>query len=137
MTFPRQYRLALAAMFALMSVVAFGADGDREGKLLEAAPPIYPPYCLRNKLQGHVDLVFTVDQNGVVKDPSVADVLVYRESISSPVADDEAKQAFERAALAALAKFKYEAPIRNGEAVVSADLRTRINFTFESEALDQ
>jgi hypothetical protein len=124
--------LSLVAALVLLSIGAASADiNDREGRLVTAGPPIYPQYCLRKGLQGYVDLVFVVDAKGLAQDVIVVEAKVYRKVATSLVDDEKARQAFVSAAKIALGNYRYEPPIRNGQALETAGVKTRINFNVE------
>jgi outer membrane biosynthesis protein TonB len=124
--------LNLVAALVLFSVGIASADiNDREGRLVAAGPPIYPQYCFRKGLQGYVDLVFVVDVKGLAQDLTIVDAIVYRKVVTSPVNDERAKRAFISAAKTALGNYRYEPPIRNGQAVETEGVKTRINFKLE------
>jgi hypothetical protein len=124
--------LNLTILLALCSAgIVSAADQDREGKFLTAGSPIFPVYCLNQRLQGYVDFEFVVDAKGRVRNPVALDAVVYRKSPDEPVDDEKARQAFTRAAINSLAEYRYEPPIRNGQAMETAGVKTRINFAIE------
>lgn len=100
-----------------MSVGGFGlavADGDYL-PIVKVAP-IYPRRALSRGIEGHVIVEFTVTRAGTVRDPVVV------ESTSS---------VFERAALAAVLKFKYKPRVVDGEPIEVAGVRNKITFVLE------
>ena len=117
---------------AIFSIGTATADSeDRDGRLITPGPPIYPAYCFKKRLQGYVDFVFVVDADGLVRDPSVVDAVVFRKAPDRPIDDDRAKRAFISAATTALGNYRYEPPIRNGQIQVTEGVRTRITFKLE------
>lgn len=64
-------------------------------------PPQYPPWAQQRGLEGWVDLTFIVTDQGTVIDPLVTD--------SSP------RGAFEQAALAAVARWRFQPVMEDGE----------------------
>lgn len=84
---------------------------DQRPRAIHQASPILDAK-LRRHAPGRVDVVFVVDEAGRVKDEKVM-------SSSDPV--------FERAALAAVAQWKFEPGKRNGQSV---QFRMRVTVTF-------
>lgn len=121
--------LTLSASLSLVTAgLAWAEDADRDGKLLTAGPPIFPAYCLNKRLQGYVDFVFVVGTDGLIHDASVVDAVVYRRSPSKPIDNEKAKQKFISAAKAALANYRYEPPVKDGQLLSVEGVRTRITF---------
>ena len=117
------------AVLVILSTGIATADGkDRDGGLITAGPPIYPEYCFDKRLQGYVDFVFVVDVDGLVRDSSVVDAVVFRKTANRPVDDERAKRAFISAASTALGNYRYEPPIKNGQILETEGVRTRITF---------
>ena len=87
------------------------AEFDQAPRAIHRANPILDAK-MRRLLPGRVDVVFFVDEQGRVKEPKVF-------TSSNPV--------FERAALVAVAQWKFEPGKRNGKAV---ETRTRVTITF-------
>ena len=113
-----------------MGVASAGAQ-DRDLKLISAGPPVYPAYCFEKGFQGYVDLQFVVDTRGMVKDPAVVNVVVYRRNPGKPIEDEKAANAFIWAAKKAMENFRYEPPTVNGGLVEKEGVSTRITFALE------
>ncbi len=94
---------------------AMGAGGI--GSLQEAIPlvrisPLYPPSALSRKIEGRVKIIFTVNEEGKVLNPKVI--------ASKP------KGIFDRAALRAIRKWKFNKRLEEGEAVQWQTVQTII-----------
>ncbi|MFK8050387.1 MAG: energy transducer TonB [Halioglobus sp.] len=79
--------------------------------------PIYPSRLLSRGIEGHVDLAFDVTATGATTNIRVID--------SYPA------NAFERAAISALKKWKYKVPVIDGVSRGQVDMMTRISFAVE------
>ena len=77
-------------------------------------PPTYPPEALRQGIEGWVRLQFAISVTGSVKDAIV-------------VAADP-QNIFDQAALNAIARWRYNPRVENGEAVERAGVQTVIRF---------
>ena len=121
----------LATLIMFLSGIATADLADREGKFISGGPPIYPKYCVEKRYQGHVDLQFVIDVDGLTRDPVILDVVIYQRDPGKPIRDDEAEKWFIWAARKALEEFRYEAPIVNGELVEVPGVKTRISFALE------
>jgi protein TonB len=75
--------------------------------------PVYPIAAARNRQEGWVDVEFTVGADGTVANPHV--------TASQP------SRVFDREAIAAVQRAKFEPKMQNGVAVAST-LRRRIEF---------
>lgn len=93
-------------------------EGD-VGLPIVKVSPIYPDRALKEGIEGHVLLEFVVTETGAVRDAVVL----------------EAKPSgvFERAALNAVAKFKYKPRIVDGRPVESPGVRNRIAFEISDD----
>lgn len=85
----------------------------REAKLVRRSSPDYPPEAMREGKQGSVEISFVVTSEGRVSDAVV-------------VASTD--RAFERAALNAVRRWRYEPRIEDGRPV---DWRTQVHITFK------
>lgn len=97
-----------------MNVFDF-SDLDKQPSVVSSVSPAYPPELRRGKVEGTVVLVFVVDENGRVEDPRV-------ENATHPQ--------FEKAALEALRRWRFQPGSRGGAAVKSfmrLPMRFRIN----------
>ena len=79
--------------------------------------PDYPRDRLVSKVNGHVDLAFTVDANGFVQNPRVIAF--------------EGGESFQQAALDAVVNFRYAPRFNEGEPMVTENVTTRITFRIE------
>lgn len=107
-----------------LSLAAVGGMGmaaaDSDIVPLVRVEPQYPPRAQERGIEGWVLLEFTISAAGTVKDPRVID------SYPSSV--------FNRAALRAVRKWKYNPKIENGVAVERPGVKTRISFDLEGKA---
>ena len=103
---------ALAAQQFLANIVAAG-----ELTLVKSVKPKYPPSAELRKVQGWVELDFTVSESGAVKDIAVR-------AASAP-------GVFEDAAISALSQWRYKPVIRDAKAVAQ---RARIRIRFALSA---
>jgi len=100
-----------------LSIGGFGlAVSDGDYLPIVKVEPVYPRRAMSRGMSGHVIVEFTVTRTGTVRDPFVV------ESTSS---------IFERAALAAVLKFKYKPRVVDGEAIEVAGVRNKITFVLE------
>ena len=90
----------------------------RELTPLVRFPPEYPPRAVSNELEGYVILRFTVTETGSVADPEVL--------------RSEPPKVFDRSAIRAILRWKYQPQLANGEPV-SVISYTRINFRLTDE----
>jgi protein TonB len=77
-------------------------------------PPQYPLRASERGIEGWVELEFTISKLGAVKDPTVLS--------SSP------SSIFDRAALKAIRRWKYNPKIEDGEAVERPGVKVRLKF---------
>jgi periplasmic protein TonB len=90
------------------------AGGDTHEVVVTSPPvPVYPIAAARNRQEGWVEVEFTVGTDGSVQNPHVA--------ASQP------SRVFDREALAAVQRAKFEPKMQNGVAVAST-VRRRIEF---------
>ncbi|MGI9264453.1 MAG: energy transducer TonB, partial [Gammaproteobacteria bacterium] len=100
-----------------VSIGGFGlAVSDGDYLPIVKVEPVYPRRAMSRGMSGHVIVEFTVTRTGTVRDPIVV------ESTSS---------IFERAALAAVLKFKYKPRVVDGEAIEVAGVQNKITFVLE------
>jgi len=100
---------AVARQQSLANVVAAG-----ELTLVKSVTPVYPPKANLSKVQGWVELDFTVAESGAVKEIAI-------HAASNP-------GVFDRAAISALAQWRYQPVVRDGKSVAQR-ARIRIRFT--------
>ena len=93
--------------------------GDRDAVPLVRVDPNYPPRALQQRIEGHVDLRFTITQVG-----TTAEVEVMR---SDP------PYIFDREAVRAVRKYRYNPKIENGSPVSRPGQTIRIQFTLPKE----
>ncbi len=115
--------------------VAIGRENqlapDQDFVPLFVISPQYPHTQLRNGVEGHVVLSFTVDEFGFVKDAEVVEtrsVPTGRRSFRSSFRDPVEHQSFEASALAALQRYRYAPRFVDGVAVPTEGVTTRTNF---------
>lgn len=92
-----------------------GIDGDVIP--IVRHPPEYPPRLLYTSTEGWVRVKFTVNSVGAVRD--------------AVVVDSEPGSLFDDAALEAIARWRYNPRVVNGEAVERVGLQTVIRFELE------
>ncbi|MEL7298379.1 MAG: TonB family protein [Pseudomonadota bacterium] len=94
-----------------------GTAGDNAALVtIIAVEPIYPQRMLQRGIEGYVDVRYSVDQQG-----RAIDVIVTARSHSG----------FERAALKALERFRYQPRVVDGRPTVVPGLEKRFTFTIE------
>ena len=93
-----------------------GLDGDVL-RVIQARPE-YPPRALAGNIEGWVLVRFTVTAIGTVRDAAVV--------------ESEPGTVFDDAALNAIARWRYNPRVENGEAVERVGLQTMIRFTLEN-----
>lgn len=93
-----------------------GFDGDVIA--VATTPPEYPQRALAGNIEGWVQVRFTVTAVGTVRD--------------AVVVESEPGTVFDDAALRAVARWRYNPRVENGEAVERVGLQTMIRFTLEN-----
>lgn len=91
----------------------------RELTPLVRVPPVYPPRATRDEVEGYVTLRFVVTETGSVENPEVL--------------RSEPPGVFDRAAMRAVMRWKFQPHIRNGKAVRVYAINT-INFELLEES---
>lgn len=100
---------------ALAKATSLGAGGaDRDIVPLVRVDPDYPPRAKQRGIEGFVDLQFTISAVGTVQNAQV---------IAS-----EPAYIFDRAALRAVRKWKYNPKIENGTAISRPGVQVRLRF---------
>lgn len=94
-----------------------GGMSDRGALPLVRVEPQYPPQAAKRHLEGWVQLQFTVTTSG-----GVDDVVVVKSSNS----------VFERAAIEAVRKWKYEPQMRGGAPVATSGLNVVLRFKLDA-----
>jgi len=98
--------------------LAFGGGMSDRGALpLVRVEPQYPPQAARRGLEGWVQLRFTISTAGSVKDVAVV---------------KSSNSIFERAAAAAVAKWKYEPQMRSGQTVETPGIEVVLRFKLDA-----
>ncbi|TBR40338.1 MULTISPECIES: energy transducer TonB [Dyella] len=92
---------------------AGGAAGSHAAVLVKNAPPRYPTAAMRANQEGWVELSFTITASGDVSDVKVLDA--------------QPRHVFDRAAVDAVSRWKYQPATQDGNPVVS-NKRQRIEF---------
>ena len=103
----------IAATTPAPSVAAQTAPEARNFQLLKKVDPVYPQRALRQRMEGWVELSFTVTANGGVTGVEVVNA--------------QPKREFDREAIRALQQWKFKPRIENGKAV-QASARQRLEF---------
>ncbi len=99
----------------LAKATSLGAGGaDRDIVPLVRVDPDYPPRAKQRGIEGYVDLQFTISAVGTVQ--------------GAQVIGSEPAYIFDRAALRAVRKWKYNPRIVNGVAAARAGVQVRIRF---------
>jgi len=96
------------------STLGSGAGSDRDIVPLVRVDPEYPPRAKQQGVEGYVDLEFTITPVGTVKDPKVIG--------ASPAL------VFDRAAIQAVRKWRYNPKTENGVAVARSGVQVRLRF---------
>jgi protein TonB len=97
--------------------LSVGAGVDRDAAPQVRIQPDYPIQARQKRIEGWVDIQFTVAADGSVRDPVVLDA--------------EPKAVFDRAALQAVKGWKYNPRIQDGKPVERPGLKVRIRFTLD------
>ena len=106
-----------------------GGDSDasqkaEQARLADSLPivkvaPVYPEEAIAEGIEGHVLLEFTVTEQGGVRDPVVVEA--------------DPPGTFDKAAVAAVEKFKYKPKVVDGKAVAVEGVRNRISFEISDD----
>ncbi|NLS12076.1 energy transducer TonB [Vibrio sp. SM6] len=88
--------------------------GNQQALPLYRVEPRYPSRALKRKLEGHVVLAFTIDTTGRPKDIRIIEA--------------EPKRVFEREAMRALAKWKYQPKVAEGKAIEQLGQTVKLEF---------
>ena len=102
---------------ALAGGIGAGGGADRDVVPLVRIEPDYPIRARQRGIEGWVALQFTIGRSGAVKDPMVVDA--YPTSV------------FNRAALQAVQKWKYNPKIENGSAIERPGVKVVLEFSME------
>ncbi len=96
---------------------AIGFARTREIAPLARVSPVYPPSAERRGIEGWVRVVFTISEEGVVIEPRIVE------------ADPE--NVFDRAALSAISKWRYQPQVIDGQAIRRAGVEVTIEFQLQ------
>ena len=103
------------ASVELASATNLGAGGaDRDVVPMVRVEPQYPLRAAQRRIEGWVELRFTISAAGTVKDAQVTKA--------------KPKRIFDKAALKAVRKWKYNAKVENGVPVERHDMLVRLAF---------
>jgi len=103
----------------LERATALGAGGsDSDVVPLVRVDPDYPPRARQQGIEGWVDIEFTISAVGTVQDPRVIG--------SSP------PYVFDRSALKAVRRWRYNPKLEHGVAVARAGVQVRLRFQIDS-----
>lgn len=105
------------ADISLESGLGFGGVSDGEYLPIVKVAPIYPRRAQARGIEGYVIVEFVVTAAGTVDAPVIID------SVPPGI--------FDRAALQAVAKFKYKPKVINGKPVAVAGVRNKLTFILE------
>jgi protein TonB len=98
--------------------LASGSGVDRDAVPQVRIQPDYPIQARQKKIEGWVDVRFTVGTDGSVRNPVVIDA--------------EPDEIFDRAALQAVKGWKYNPKVADGKPVERTDMKVRIQFSLKS-----
>lgn len=136
----QNYELLGESDNATRHCIAIGRENqladDQEFIPLFRPDPQYPRSMIRNRIEGHVVLSFSVDENGFVRNPEVVDdVMINRRTgrVSAPSGfrDPNEQDPFVDAALNALERYRYAPKFVDGIAVPVHEVKTRIIFRID------
>jgi protein TonB len=102
---------------ALAGGISAGGGSDRDVVPLVRIDPEYPINARQRRIEGWVVLEFTISAAGGVKDPVVVSAHPAR--------------IFNRSALQAVRKWKYNPKIENGQAVERPGVKVRLDYVME------
>ncbi|MEL7024803.1 MAG: energy transducer TonB [Pseudomonadota bacterium] len=93
----------------------YSSSAFKEGPFLPIVrvAPKYPDAALEQRLEGYVDVVFTIDERGLVRDASVI---------------ESTNTIFDAAAIALVLRYKYKPTVIDGQPVVTDGVETRVKF---------
>lgn len=94
----------------------------KDQRVIKQVAPRYPSNMLQQQASGFVDVIFTIDKNGITRDHS---------------ANYSASKSFEKAAIQALRQFQYEPMKINNKAVDVNGFRMRFTFEIEGSRYDK
>jgi protein TonB len=101
-----------------MSSLSGSGGGDRDAVPLVRIEPDYPMQARQRGIEGWVVVEFTISTAGTVKDPVVV--------------ASEPGTVFDRVAIQAVRKWKYNPKIEDGKPVERSGVKVRLDFEMES-----
>jgi protein TonB len=108
---------AFASMAGSLAAMAFDvADLDNAPVVMASVSPRYPADMAKSKVEGHVVILFLLDETGQVVDPRV---------------EDSSRKEFEQPAVDAVRKWRFKPGMRDGEPVRTF-MRLPIRFQMTS-----
>ena len=126
--FTTQFNAPLSDI-TINTTTGFSSDGEYLPIL--KVQPIYPRPALQRGLFGWVLLEFTVDELGRVLDPVIISNCVEPFSRGKVSCSDRPGRMFDKAALAAVAKFKYKPRIVDGRPIATSGVKNMITFELD------
>jgi protein TonB len=101
-----------------MSSLSGSGGGDRDAVPLVRIEPDYPMQARQRGIEGWVVIEFTISTAGTVKDPVVV--------------ASEPGTVFDRVAIQAVRKWKYNPKVQDGKPVERSGVKVRLDFEMES-----
>ena len=96
-----------------------GAQSDAGSMPLVRIQPMYPRAAAEKRIEGWVEIEFTISAKGSVKNPRVIDA--------------RPPNIFNRSALRAIRKWKYKPTIQDGVAIETPGVRVKLKFELDKE----
>ncbi len=96
---------------------AVGFSRTREIAPLARVSPVYPPSAERRGIEGWVKVAFTIAEDGTVVDPRVVGA--------------DPRGVFDRAALRAISKWRYQPQLIEGQAIRRTGVEVTVEFRLE------
>jgi tetratricopeptide (TPR) repeat protein len=110
--------------------MAIGASSNGPTPITRMAP-IYPNSCLRAAINGEVNLIFGVDDNGSTVGIEVSGLKIWRGKKILDSSSDPCGKDFELAAINAVARFRYIPNLVDGVPLASEGVITTVSFEVE------
>ena len=107
-------------------LVVFAADEQRDYVPISRVNPNYPAIAIEQTLEAWVQLQFTIDESGNVRDVVVLDNCVRAQAAAEESCT--ATGAFNDVSVEALSQWKYEPVLENGAAVSVAGIQTIMRY---------
>jgi TonB family protein len=117
------------------ALMVFAADdADMSERPLVRINPDYPQQALSTGMEGWVNIDFMITETGAVADPVVTDNCAWLNTEDPETCKPD--DMFNEVALLALAKWRYQPPMENGQPIARTGVQTIIRFTLEDPATD-